>query len=212
MRVRASRKGSKTTTRSTKHQARSGGESFASRFAALHLRFTADDLLEALQDLQRNDPGPALSDFNRAFWVAHSGIQVSSREVARGSAINAAARIRIDASSLTAAEVGEKLHLAASTVRQLGAVRKLYAYLVNGRLVFPDWQFTRTGNRVLPGLERILDVLPDDLHPQTVAGFFLTPQPDLVLNGEATAVAVWLEERGSVEPALALAATVNFAY
>ncbi|WP_426763057.1 hypothetical protein ACP3TD_11580 [Pseudarthrobacter sp. 1G09] len=210
--MRASRKGSKVTTRSPKYQARSGGESFASRFAGLHLEFTADDLLEALQDLQRNDPGVAPSDVDQGYWVAHSGIELSSRVVARSSAVNAAARILMDASSLTAAEVGENLHLAKTTVRRHRAERKLYAYLVNGRLVFPAWQFTRTGDRVLPGMERILAVLPNDLHPQTVAGFFRTPQPDLILNGEATAVALWLEEGGSVEPVLALATSMNNGY
>lgn len=144
--------------------------------------------------------------------LRHDQSPTKTRGVARGSARNAAARAHMDASLLTAAEVGENLHLPESTVRRHRSERKLYAYLMNGRLVFPDGQFTRTGDRVLPGLERILAVLPDDLHPQTVAGFFRAPQPDLVLNGEAAPVAVWLEERGSVEPVLARATAANNGY
>lgn len=36
----------------------------------------------------------------------------------------------------------------------------------------------------MPSLAEILKALPEDLHPQSVAGFFLTRQPDLVLHGE----------------------------
>jgi hypothetical protein len=57
-----------------------------------------------------------------------------------------------------------------------------------------------------------LAALPDDLHPQAVAGFFLTPQPDLVMNGEAVPVAVWLQEGGSVELVLTLAAAPTESY
>jgi hypothetical protein len=57
----------------------------------------------------------------------------------------------MDASSLTAAEVAGTLHLAEWTVRRYRTERKLYSYRVNGRLVFATWQFSRAGDRVLPG-------------------------------------------------------------
>jgi hypothetical protein len=43
------------------------------------------------------------------------------------------------------------------------------------------------------------------LHPQSVAGFFLTPQPDLDLYGHPASVKAWLEAGGSTDPVLALA-------
>lgn len=190
----------------------SDGDSLAARLAALHLRFTAEDLLDALEHLQRNGLGAELSARDRDFWNDHSGISLSSQHVARGSANNAAAQVLMDASSLTAAEVAENLYVSESTVRRYRTGRKLYSYPVNGRLVFPTWQFSRAGSRVLPGLARILAALPGDLHPQAVAGFFLAPQPDLVMNGASVSVAVWLKEGGSVEPVLALATALNAAY
>lgn len=81
----------------------------------------------------------------------------------------------MSSSSLTAAEVAEvaeNLQLSASTVRRYKAARKIYCYPAHRRLVFPGWQFTQTGAQALPGLNRVLAALPDDLHPESVAGFF----------------------------------------
>ncbi|TSE15033.1 helix-turn-helix domain-containing protein [Arthrobacter sp. KBS0703] len=205
MKVSARRRPSQARTHSPEDAAQSGGASLDVRLAALHLTFTAEDLIEALEDMQRNDSGADLPARDEAFWRAHSGIAPMPHAVARGSANNAAAQLLMDSSSLTAAEVAKKLHLSVSTVRRYGAQRKLYFYTAWGQLAFPIWQFTETGTRTLPGLERILSTLPADLHPQSVAGFFATPQQDLTINGEAVTAAVWLEEGGSEEPVLAMA-------
>ncbi len=85
----------------------------------------------------------------------------------------------MDSAAHSAGEVAERLLLSASTVRHYRAARKLYSCPANGRLVFPDWQFNQAGDKAIPSLEDVLAVLPKDLHPQSVAGFFLTPQPDL---------------------------------
>lgn len=150
--------------------------------------------------MHRDDSTVDVPARDRAFWAEHAGITTDALE----SGHNTAAKVPMDSSSLTAAEVAENLHLAPSTVRHHKAARKLYSYLARGRLLFPTWQFTQSG-RPLLGLERILAMLPKDLHPQAVAGFFLTPQPDLVINGEAVSAAEWMEAGGSVEPVLALA-------
>ncbi len=77
--------------------------------------------------------------------------------------------------------------------------------LVNGKLAFPQWQFNDTGDKSIPSLEDVLGALPDDLHPQAVAGFFLTPQPDLVLNGMHVSAKSWLEAGGSKKVVVDLA-------
>lgn len=185
--------------------ARIAAGSLQEAIASLHLRLSAVDLVVALKSMQRDDSAVDFPVQDRAFWDAHSGITADSGTVSRGSGRNAASQVLLDSSSLTAAEVAENLRIAPSTVRHYKAERKLYSYVANGRPLFPTWQFTR-GGRPLPGLERILATLPKDLHPQSVAGFFLNPQPDLVINGKAVSTAAWMEAGGSVEPVLALAA------
>lgn len=80
--------------------------------------------------------------------------------------------------------------------------RRLYAYRRDGDLLFPEWQFTALGDTVIPYLHAVLDALPADAHPGAVAGFFLTVQPDLVLNGRAVSAKQWLEDGGPPEPVI----------
>ena len=66
----------------------------------------------------------------------------------------------------------------------------------DGRLAFPAFQFTRTGER-LPGLERILKVFAGAVEtPYTIASWFVTP--DAALDGKTPAA--WLRARRSPEP------------
>lgn len=148
-----------------------------------HLSFSQSDLVAALKEMTRNTTAVSLPARDRDFWEIYSGAAATDAEVAVASAASAAARIIFDSSAVPAAEVAERMHLSASTVRRYKAARKLYAYVVNGKLAFPDWQFNEAGSRSIPSLEEVLGVLRTDLHPQAVAGFFLTPQPDLVLRG-----------------------------
>lgn len=210
--MKSPRQRSSRTTRITREEAtRIATESLQDVVASLRLRISPVDLVVALEDLHRDDSAVDLPARDRAFWAEHAGITSDTATVARGSGHNAAAQVLMDSSSLTAAEAAENLRLSPSTVRHYKAERKLYSYLANGRLLFPTWQFTQSG-RPLPGLERILARLPEDLHPQAVAGFFLTPQPDLVINGAAVSAAAWMEAGGSVEPVLAMAGALAAGY
>lgn len=167
--------------------------------------FSEQDLVSALEDMTRSTTAADLSARDRDFWDKNSGIAADHADVAIASAANAAARLVFDASALTAAEVAERMHMSASTIRHYKSARKLYSYLVNGKLAFPQWQFTDTGDKSVPSLEDVLGALPDDLHPQAVAGFFLTPQPDLVLNGMHVSAKSWLEAGGSKKVVVDLA-------
>ncbi|OOP59535.1 hypothetical protein BMF89_20420 [Arthrobacter sp. SRS-W-1-2016] len=167
--------------------------------------FSQAELLSALEDMNRGTTAVELSAPDRAFWNEYSGIDSSPASVAVASAANAAARIVLDASAFTAAEVAEHLGLTASTVRHYKAARKLYSYLVDGKLAFPAWQFNEAGDKPIPSLDAALGALPEDLHPQAVAGFFLTPQPDLVISGTPVSAKAWLEAGGSEEPVVELA-------
>lgn len=167
--------------------------------------FSQEDLLSALDEMTRGTTAAELSAPDRAFWNANSGIDNSPAAVISASAANAAARIVLDASALTAAEVATHLGLSPSTVRHYKAKRQLYSYLVDGKLAFPNWQFNEAGNKPIPSLEDVLGALPEDLHPQAVAGFFLTPQPDLVINGTSVSAKAWLEAGGGKDPVVELA-------
>jgi hypothetical protein len=158
--------------------------------------FSQPDLVAALQEMTRTTSGAALPARDREFWDKNSGISVTQKDVAHAAAENAAARMLLNASTLTADQVAARMHLAPSTIRHYKSARKLYSFMVNGKLLFPVWQFTEAGDK-LPGLEDILESLPEDLHPQSVAGFFLTPQPDLVLQGNPVSVKTWLEAGGA---------------
>lgn len=167
--------------------------------------FSQEDLLTALDDMTRDTAATDLSGPDRAFWTANSGIDSSRSAVVAASAANASARLLHDAGALTANEVAENLHLSPSTVRHYKAARKLYSYPVDGKLAFPVWQFNDEGDRVIPSLEIVLVALPADLHPQSVAGFFLTPQPDLVVVDTPVSAKDWLVMGGPADPVVDLA-------
>jgi hypothetical protein len=178
---------------------------FEEWMADLDLSFSQGDLVAALDDMTRSSTASRLSWHDRSFWEVNSGIKDSEAAVASASASNAAARVLLDASAASADEVATRMRLSPSTIRHYKAARKLYSYLVNGKLAFPGWQFNESGDRPIPSLENVLAVMPEDLHPQSVAGFFLTPQPDLVLHGEPVSAKEWLEAGGSDEPVVDLA-------
>lgn len=167
--------------------------------------FSQQDLVAALEEMTRRNTGADLTSHDREFWTRYSGIAALPQDVARTSAANAAAKILMDSSARSASEVAGRLLLSASTIRHYRADRKLYSYLVNGRLVFPVWQFNKAGDKAIPSLEDVLDALPEDLHPQSVAGFFLTRQPDLVLHGEPVSAKEWLESGGPAKNVIELA-------
>ncbi|CAM3260812.1 hypothetical protein PSET11_01717 [Arthrobacter ulcerisalmonis] len=171
---------------------------------AADISFNQEDLVAALQEMTRSTTATALPAHDQAFWAEHSGID-ASRSRRNVAARNAANRVLLDSSTIPASAVAERMELSASTVRHYKAAHKLYSYLVNGKLAFPDWQFINAGKLALPALEDVLAALPSDLHPQSVAGFFLTPQPDLVLNGEPVSAKAWLAEGGNKDLVVSLA-------
>lgn len=187
-------------------------DTFEEWVASVHVSFSQRDLVAALDDMTRNTTAAGLPAHDRDFWEAHSGITATEAAIAGASVANAAARITFDTSAVTAAEVARRMHLSASTVRHYKASRKLYSYLVNGKLAFPEWQFIDAGDRAIPALEDILEALPEDLHPQAVAGFFLTPQSDLVLGGQPVSAKMWLEAGGNKDVVLDLAEDLAAGY
>ncbi|WP_052259952.1 hypothetical protein [Pseudarthrobacter phenanthrenivorans] len=140
----------------------------------------------------------------REFWDRNAGIKANQSSISQAAVGDRTARALMEDQALGTEAVAELLGRQESSVRQDMTDLKLYAYEQGGRAQLPAWQFTQ-GGAPIPGLDRVLAVLPADLHPQSVAGFFLTPQPDLVLKGIPRSAKEWLESGGPVEPVLQLA-------
>jgi hypothetical protein len=117
---------------------------------------------------------------------------------------------RLINTAYTAAEVAAGLGVNESRIRQRRLARSLWAIEDNGAWVFPAVQFDLVhggGRDVLKqvrGLDQVLPALPTDLHPAAVAGFLLTPQEDLAVDGQPRTVRDWLSSGGAVEPVLRL--------
>lgn len=52
--------------------------------------------------------------------------------------------------------------------------------------------FQFEGNRLLPGLEQVLPLLHEELHPVAVYNWFTNPNPDLTIQGESVSPRQWL--------------------
>ncbi|WP_051442082.1 hypothetical protein, partial [Arthrobacter sp. H14] len=169
-------------------------ESVEQWLQASGLSFTADHLASALKDRTVRTPEAVrLPEQEQAVWDEHAGVPApTAEEIAASSAGSAAARILVESASLTASGMAERTGLSASTIRHYRADRKIYSYTRGSTVLFPDWQLTNSGG-LLPSLGVVLQALPDDLHPQTVAGLFLTPQQDLELDGRPVSPKEWLE-------------------
>lgn len=165
---------------------------------------------DPLQNESMTASGPNHTE--RAFWDRHSGIHASAAETAKASSANAAAAANMDSSSRSVQEVAHRLGLSPSAVRRYVSLRKLYAYTSMGRLIFPAWQFHDARNETIPSLADVLERIPTRSHPQTVSGFFLTPQPDLSLQGRPVSPKEWLEAGKDFRVVASMAAELSAGY
>jgi len=107
--------------------------------------------------------------------------------------------------ALTEDEVQRVLGVKPSRVRQRVADRSLYAIAVGKERRFPQVQFHESG--LVPDIGKVLQALPEDLHPVEVESWLTSPNPDLLAGeeGEALSPREWLISGGSVSPLLAMA-------
>jgi excisionase family DNA binding protein len=115
--------------------------------------------------------------------------------VARGASRYAA----LLATSLSVPEAARRLGVDESRVRQRIHARTLYAVKPGARWRLPEFQFV--GDRLVPGIERVLPRLDRDLSPLSVVAWFTRPSPSLVTpDGRAWPPLEWLLEGHPVEP------------
>lgn len=189
-----------------------GSGSVAEWIATRGPSFTEADLTEALDDQLRDSATVSLSARDRSFWDSNAGINAAKADVAAAAAKNIVSVLASDSAALTAEELARKLKLSSSTIRHYKSAGRLYSYERHGKLHFPLWQFAADTGQALPGLSTVLAALPRDAHPQTIAGFFHTPQPDLVIDGEASSAKEWLESGGDPEPVVSIANDLSFGF
>ncbi|MFB0835677.1 hypothetical protein ACX8Z9_04550 [Arthrobacter halodurans] len=147
-----------------------------------------------------------LSPEEQSFWVAHSGVDTDPALVSAALTHQAALAVAFVAEALDPVQAGERLGLDPADVLARQDELGLAAVDTDLGRLYPAWQFTATG--LLPHLAEAYRVIPEGLHPRSVAGFFTTPQPELVSEpaGKPTTPRVWLEAGHSPAPVLRLAA------
>jgi len=152
-----------------------------------------------------DDPRSGLAEDEAAALEAVGADLTSRRPRERDPRADAAATYAaVLAATESVAEVARRLHIDSSRVRHRLARRQLLGIRRTDGWRLPTWQFGADG-RPLPGLERVLRVVPDDVHPVVVARFFATPAPELRMGRRVVAPREWLAGGGEPAPVAALA-------
>lgn len=146
-----------------------------------------------------------LPEHAEAVWDQHSGIPADDGLVERAAFRSLTTAAALVATALTADQVATRLGLDASTVRHYRVSRRLYSINVDGRVLFPRWQFDDDGTKVIPGLMSVVPELDPELHPWAVTGFFSTPNPELLVGKEPRTPRAWLMSLGDPKRVSALA-------
>ncbi|PQP43456.1 hypothetical protein [Mycolicibacterium austroafricanum] len=171
------------------------------------------DLIAALKTLPAHRPWAATLTADEAHLLDDAGFTEDPGAYAEIAADVTAHMARLYSTAYSAAEVREGLNVNDSRVRQRRLARSLWAISDGGTWVYPAIQFEVVdGSRTEPlklkqvrGLDQVLPaLLARELHPTSVAGFLLTPQPDLRIDGRPKSVREWLLHGESVEPVLGL--------
>lgn len=180
---------------------------------------TQSDMIAALKALPAQRPWAATLTEDEARILDAAGFTEDPdayREIAGAVTLHMA---RLYHGAYTASEVKEGLGISDSRVRQRRLDHTLWAINDDGNWVYPSLQFepiadSRSETPLTPPLPKLkqvrglAEVLPSllaqQLHPTAVAGFLLTPQGELQIDGGPTTVRDWLLHGESAKPVLQL--------
>jgi hypothetical protein len=172
---------------------------------------TRDDLITALKTIPAHRPWAATLTAEEAELLDAAGFVEDPAAYAEVAADVIAHMARLISTAYTAAEVASGLGVNDSRIRQRRLARTLWAIDDGGTWVYPVVQFEQLSAdggasklKQVRSLDQVLPALPPDLHPTSVAGFLLTPQPDLRIDGQPKSVRDWLLSGGAIEPVLEL--------
>jgi hypothetical protein len=102
------------------------------------------------------------------------------------------------------ADVARRMGVTPSRVRQMLRARELFAIREGETWRVPWFQFD--GDRPVRGLDRVIRVLPSDLHPVAVFNVLTLPDPDLELDDRPVSPLEWLRSGADPTPIVELAA------
>jgi len=105
--------------------------------------------------------------------------------------------------SLNPDEVAQMVGLSVNDVLRQLDEGVLYGISTDNGWRVPTFQFE--GNRPLPGLDEVLPLLHQELHPIAVSNWFANPNPDLLIGGTAVSPRQWLLSRHNPTAAARLA-------
>jgi excisionase family DNA binding protein len=111
---------------------------------------------------------------------------------------------RLLAHAGTVGEVAQRIGVTPGRVRQMLRARELFAIREGETWRVPWFQFD--GDRPVRGLDRIIRVLPSDLHPVAVFNLLTLPDPDLELHDRPVSPLEWLRSGADPTPIVELAA------
>jgi hypothetical protein len=97
--------------------------------------------------------------------------------------------------SLSDDETARALRIGTRQVRRRALAGGLYFFEVGRKRRYPCWQFIGDYG-VLPGLQVITPLLPQDWTPETVDAFMTTEHPRLVVRGVPSSPGEWLAHSG----------------
>jgi hypothetical protein len=184
----------------------------ADRLRAISNRFGSgvEETLTALSDLAArtptasSDPTSSLTEVEESVLREAGSLATPMPSLSeRPSAQTAVAAIRLLETALTVKDAARKLDVSDGRVRQRVAERTLVGVETSSGWKLPAFQFTDDGD--VRGLDRVLPVLPDDVHPLVVYRFLTQPTAELLLDDEPTSPREWLTTGGSVERVVTLA-------
>ena len=169
------------------------------------------DLIAALKTLPAQRPWAATLTEEEAELLDRAGFAEDPEAYAEIAADVIAHMGRLYNTAYTAAEVAKGLGVNDSRVRQRRLAHTLWAIDDGGTWVYPSLQFEIVDNgnqttlKQVRGLDQVLPhLLAQNLHPTAVAGFLMTAQPELRINGQQRSVKDWLLHGESVQPVLDL--------
>jgi hypothetical protein len=169
------------------------------------------DLIAALKTLPAQRPWAATLTEEEAELLDRAGFAEDPEAYAEIAADVIAHMGRLYNTAYTAAEVAKGLGVNDSRVRQRRLAHTLWAIDDGGTWVYPSLQFETVDNgnqttlKQVRGLDQVLPhLLAQNLHPTAVAGFLMTAQPELRINGQQRSVKDWLLHGESVQPVLDL--------
>ncbi|WP_395704380.1 DNA-binding protein [Rhodococcus ruber] len=161
------------------------------------------DLLPLLRALRAAKRPAASLPAHEADLLDAGGAPESLLALATAVADRTARMRRLLENTLTVEQAAERLGgVGPSRVRQRVGDRSLWALKRANRLLLPAVQFTDDGQ--VPGLDAVLQALPENMQPLSIHGLLTTPQPSLVVDGAPTSVVDWLLTGGAVEDALSV--------